>query len=41
MPSNWFKDEITPKDKLLIELSAYLQKIEFVESKNFNEKLDE
>ena len=40
MPSNWFNDEITPKDKLLIELSTYLQTIEFIEPKNFNEKLE-
>jgi hypothetical protein len=39
MPDNWFTDEITPKDKLLIELAAYLQRIEFIETKNFDDKL--
>ena len=27
MPENWFIDEITPKDKLVNELSSYLQRI--------------
>jgi hypothetical protein len=40
IPSNWFIDDMTPKDKLLIELSAYLKQIEFIESKKFNEKLE-
>ena len=39
LPEDWFTDEVTAKDKLLNELSSYLQSIEFIEPKNFNNNL--
>jgi hypothetical protein len=39
LPEAWFTDEVTSKDKLLNELSSYLQSIEFIELKNFNNNL--
>ena len=39
LPQDWFTDEVTAKDKLLNELSSYLQSIEFIELKNFNNNL--
>ena len=39
MPEDWFIDERTSKDKLLNELSSYLQRINFIETMNFNYKL--
>jgi hypothetical protein len=31
LPQDWFTDEVTAKDKLLNELSSYLQSIGFIE----------
>jgi hypothetical protein len=39
LPEDWFTYEETPKDKLLDELSSYLQSIEFIEPKSFNNNL--
>ena len=39
LPEAWFTDEVTAKDKLLNELSSYLQSIKFIEPENFSKNL--
>jgi hypothetical protein len=41
MPEKWFTVEITPKDDLVNELSAYLHKIKFTETEFFFKDLEE